>query len=123
MRLVLCPMLVISLSECSGGLEVHRDAIDAIAQIGGRRTVGEYMAQVTAATAAMHFGAEHAVAAIIRVLDGAGFGIVEARPAGAAREFLIGDEQRLVATGANKGARTLLEVKLAASRRFGAVPA
>src|SRR5882757_7290480 len=113
MRLVLCTMLVISLSECSGGLEVHGDAIDAIAQIGGRRAVGEYMAQVTAATAAMHFGAEHVVAAVVTGPDGAGFGIVEARPAGAAFEFLVRDKQRLVATGANKGALTLLEVKRA----------
>src|SRR5438477_5148111 len=43
-------------------------------------------AEMTAAAAAMHLGADHAVGAIHGFLDRAGFRIVEARPAGAALE-------------------------------------
>src|SRR5271165_4879659 len=64
--------------------EIHGDAIDAIAQMGGRRPILEHMAEMTAAAAAMHLGADHSVASVARSLDRAGERIVEARPAGAA---------------------------------------
>src|SRR5215467_12220967 len=85
-------------------LEVHRHAVDAIAQMGRRRTVFKDMTEMTAAAAAMHFGADHAVTAVGRGLNRAWLGIVEARPAGAALELGLGDEQFLAAAGAEKRA-------------------
>src|SRR4051794_32296262 len=38
-------------------LEIHRHAVDAIAQAGRRRTVRKHVAEMTAASAAMHLGA------------------------------------------------------------------
>src|SRR5208283_5916774 len=105
------------------GLEVHRHAVDAVAQMRRRRAVLEDVAEMAAAAAAMHLGAHHAVAAIGRGLDRAGHRIFEARPAGAALEFLLGGEQRLTAAGAGKRAGTLLVIERAAPRRLGAVPA
>src|SRR6478735_13350 len=66
------------------GLEIHRHAIDAIAQSGRRGAVREDVAEMTAAAAAMAFSAHHAVAAVMRLFDRAGLGVIEARPAGAA---------------------------------------
>src|ERR1700752_4053772 len=103
------------------GLEIHRHAVDAIAQSGRRRAVGEDMAEMTAAAAAMAFGADHAVGAILRFLDRAGLGIVEARPAGAALELLLRLEQHLPAARAGEGAGALLVVERAAARPLGAV--
>ncbi len=40
-------------------LEIHRHAVDAIAQMRRRRTVVEHMAEMAAAAAAMHLGAGH----------------------------------------------------------------
>src|SRR4029077_13378490 len=54
-------------------------------------------------------------------LDGTGLRIVEARPAGAALEFLLRGEQRLVAAGAEERGRALLVIERAAARPFGAV--
>src|SRR3954447_11791048 len=90
-----------SRTRCSAGLwhELHRHAVDAVAQACRRGTVGEYVAQVAAAAAAMHFRARHAVARVVGALDRAGLRIVEAGPAGAAFEFALGDEQRLIAAG------------------------
>ena len=79
------------------------------------------MTEMTAAAAAMAFGAQHAVAAVFGVLDGAGLRIVEARPAGAALEFLLGDEQRLIAAGTGESTGPLFEVKRAAARPLRAV--
>src|SRR5262245_48383862 len=58
-------------------LEVHRYAVDAVAQPGRRRAVREYVAEMAAAAAAMHLGADHAVAPVDRVLDRARLRIVE----------------------------------------------
>src|SRR5262245_51160281 len=76
---------------------------------------------MAAAAAAMHLGADHAVAAVDRVLDRARLRIVEARPAGAALELLLRLEQHLIATGTGECAGALLEIERAASRPFGAV--
>src|SRR6266436_4954885 len=67
------------------GLEIHGDAIDAIAQVRRRRPVLEHVAEMAAAAAAVHFRARHAVAAIGRGFDRARHRIVETRPAGVAR--------------------------------------
>src|SRR5262249_58004984 len=104
-------------------LEVHRHAVDAVAQVGRRWAVVEHVAEMAAAAAAMYLGADHAVAAISGGLDRAGHRIVEARPAGAALELHFRDEQRLVAAGAGERASALLVVKRAAARRPRGCPA
>src|SRR5262245_13087852 len=104
-----------------GGLEREGDAVDAVAQAGGRRAVGEHMAQVAAAAAAVHLRAHHEVAAVLGGLHGARLRIVEARPAGAALELGLGNEQRLSAAGALERAGPLLGKQRAAARRLGAV--
>src|SRR5262245_26767738 len=88
-----------------------------------RRPVLEHVAEMAAAATAVYFRAHHAEAAIGRGLDRARNRIVEARPASAALELGLGDEQRLRAAGARKRAGTLLIVERAAAGRFGAVPA
>ena len=90
--------------QAASGDEFHRHAVDAVAQAGRRRAVVEHVAEMAAAAAAMHLVARHAMAGVGVALDRARQRIVEARPAGAALEFLLGDEQRLVAGRADKGA-------------------
>src|SRR5215510_11440743 len=104
-------------------LEIHRHAIDAIAQMSRRRPVLEDVAEMAAAAAAMHLGAHHPVAAVGGGLDRALLRIVEARPAGTALELRLRHEQRLPAADAGEGARPLLEVERAAARPLGALPA
>src|SRR5260370_3987528 len=107
--------------EKSLRLEIHRDAVDAVAQVRRRRAVVEYVAEMAAAAAAIYLGAHHAVAAIDRGLDRARLRIVEARPAGAAVEFSLRHEQRLPAPGARERAGAFLIIERAASRGLGAV--
>src|SRR6516162_6430938 len=102
-------------------LEIHRHAIDAVAQMGRRRPVLENMAEMAAATAAMHLGANHAVARIRRGLHCSGLRIVEGRPTSAALELGFGDEQLLLAAGAIEGAGALFVIECAAPRPFGAL--
>src|SRR5262249_1162332 len=83
----------------------------------------EHVAEVAAAAAAVHLGAAHAVAVVLRRLHRARLRIVEARPAGAAVELALGAKQRLAAAGAAEGAGALLVVERPAARRFGAVAA
>ncbi len=104
-------------------LEVHGDAVDAVAQMRGRRAILENMPEVAAAAAAMHLGAHHAVAAIGRGLDRAFNRNVEARPPGAALELLLRHEQVLTAGGAAEGAGAFLIVEGAAAGSLGPVPA
>ena len=80
--------------------EVHCHAIDAVAQMGRRRTVIEHVAEMAAAPRAMHLGADHAITLVGRCLDRALYRIVEARPPGAAVELAPGDEQLLAAAHA-----------------------
>src|SRR4029077_1863191 len=89
--------------------------------MGRRRTIFKDMAEMTAAAAAMHFGADHAVTAIGRGFDRAGLGIIEARPAGAALELGLGNEQFLIATGAIEHAGAFFVIQRAAARPLGAV--
>src|SRR4051794_11146109 len=98
--------------------EIHRHAIDAVALMRRRRTVGEDVSEMAAATAAMHLGAHHAVAAVRGRLDRTRLGIVEARPPGPALEFALGDEQLLPATRAGECAGALLVIQRTASRRL-----
>ena len=86
-----------------------------------RRAVLEDVAEMAAAPAAMHLGTDHAVTAIGRGLDRARLRIVEARPAGAALEFLLRGEQRLLAAGAIKRAGALFVIERATARPLGAV--
>src|SRR5262249_52093009 len=53
--------------------------------------------------------------------DRVGLGIIEARPAGAALELGLGDEQLLAATGAIKRAGAFFVIERAATRALGAV--
>src|SRR5690242_19095992 len=46
-------------------LEIHRYAVDAVAQSGRGRPVREDMPEKAAAAAAMHLGADHAVGAVV----------------------------------------------------------
>src|SRR5215831_11085100 len=103
------------------GLKIHRNPVDAVPQMGGRRAVVEDMAEMTAAPAAVDFGAGHAVAPVDRGFDRTFRGIVEARPAGAAVEFLLRHEQWLGAPRTYKGAVAFFVIERAASRRLGAV--
>src|ERR1700688_5170604 len=76
---------------------------------------------MAAAAAAMHLGALHAPAAVGGVLDRSRHRSVEARPAGAALEFLFRSEQRLLAAGAIKRAGALFVIERAAARPLGTV--
>src|SRR5688500_17719563 len=89
-------------------LEVERHAVDAVAQPGRRRAVGKHVTEVTAALAAVHFGANHEVAVVIGCSDRALDRLEEAGPPGAAFEFPCGDEQLLAAACTGEGARALL---------------
>src|SRR5271154_5252760 len=79
------------------------------------------MAEVAAAAAAMHLGADHAVGPVGRGLDRSRDRIVEARPASAALELLLRVEQRLVAPGAIERAGAFLIIQRATARPLGAV--
>src|SRR6266446_3348188 len=110
-----------------GGLlaavKVERGAVHAVAQAGGLRTIVKYVAEVTAALAAMHFGTGHEKTAVGLRLDCLLNRRREARPAGAAVEFGVRGKQRLAATGAAVDALAILLVERARSRAFGAVVA
>src|ERR1700733_5940274 len=86
-----------------------------------RRPILEDMAEMAAAAAAMHFGADHAIGAVGRGFDRACFRIVETRPAGAAVEFFLRGEQFLLAAGAIKRAGALFVIERARARPLGAV--
>src|SRR5512139_1324977 len=117
-RFVLCPTVVMLRS---GRLEFQRGTIDAIAQVRRWRPVIENMAEMAAATAAMHLVANHAMAAVGVSFDSAGDRIIEARPARPAFEFHLGDKQGLIAGGTPKGAGAFLVQQRATSRHLGAV--
>src|SRR5262249_5304897 len=102
-------------------LEIHCHAVDAIAQMGWRRAVFKDMAEMAAAAAAVHLGADHAVTAGGRGLDCVGLGIIGARAAGAPPELGLGDEQLLSATGTIERAGALFIIQRAAARPLGAV--
>ena len=84
------------------------ETVDAIAQAGRLRTVIEDVAEVTAAAAAMHFGAQHAEGAVLGLAERIVERLPETRPAGATLIFGVRREQRQVASGTGKGAFALL---------------
>src|SRR5580692_9264362 len=108
-------------SPSSLRLEIQRHAVDAIAQVRRRRAIVEDVAEMAAAAAAVHLGALHAPAAVGGGIDRAWLRIVEARPAGAALEFLLRGEQRLPAADAGERAGAFLVIERATARPFGAV--
>jgi len=104
-------------------LEGQSDAVDAVAQSGGRRTVLEHVAEMPAAAAAVHLGARHAEAAVDGGRDGTLEGLKKTRPAGAAFKFTPGREERLGASGAAERAGPVLLQESTGSGRLGAVAA
>src|SRR5262249_24784821 len=118
LRLVLCPTLALLRS---GPPEIQRNTLDAVAQMGWRRTIVEDMAEMTSATAAMHLITNHAMASIHFGFDRIGQWIVETWPTCPALEFHLGDEQRLIAGSAAKGARAFFVQQRATSRHLGSV--
>src|SRR5882757_8597341 len=89
--------------------------------MGRRRAIIEDMAEMTTAAAAMHFGTDHAMAAIHRGLNRPRLGIVEARPAGAAFELFPGSKQGLIASRAIERAGALLVIERTTAGPFGRV--
>src|SRR5689334_19361699 len=83
---ILCLLFVAALP----GLELERDAIQAVAQAGGRRAVLEDMAEMPAAARAMHLRARIDEMEVGRGLDRAFLRGKKARPAGAAVELGVG---------------------------------
>src|SRR5262245_47383238 len=101
--------------------EFQRDPVDAIAQARGSRPVVEYVAEMSAAAAAMHLGAWHQQDAIRGGANRVRQRRVEARPAGLAVVFRVRGEQRQLAGGAKERALAFLLVERARARDFGAV--
>src|SRR4029077_2082388 len=101
--------------------EVHCHAVDAVALMGGRRTVIEDVPKMAATCRTVHLGPYHAEAFVDRYLDAAGDRLVEARPAGAAFELAARLEQCLAAAGAGELAGPLLDEQGAAAGHLGAM--
>src|SRR5579862_1154720 len=109
---------------CGGafaGVERERDAVHAIALAGRLRPIVEDMAEMPAATPAVHFGARHEERAVAFGFDR----ILERRPkawpAGAAVELRVGREERLAAAGAMIDAGAVFLVERARPGALGAV--
>src|SRR5690242_5176640 len=92
-------------------LEVHRRAVHAIAIPRRLRPIGEHVAKMAAALAAMHFGAAHEEAAILGGAYRAVQRLVEAGPTSATFEFCIRSKQLLPAAGADEFAVALLGIQ------------
>lgn len=81
--------------------EAQRGGVDAIPQAGGAGTVGKDMPKVAATDDAVHFGADHAVAAVDLLADEAGLRrLGERRPAGAGVVLVPAVKERSVAADA-----------------------
>ena len=91
-----------------------------MALAGRRRTVVEDMAEMSAATAAMLFGAGHSEGQVAPVGDGVGQRFLEARPAGAAVIFGRRAEQRQFAAGAGENPLAMFLEQRAGEGRLGA---
>src|SRR5438270_559167 len=85
-----------SAGGCRRWMKHEAEAVDAIAKAGRLRPVVEDVAEMAAAAAAVHLGAQHAVGAVLGLADIAFDGLIEARPSGAAFEFGFGGKQRQV---------------------------
>jgi len=80
------------------GFELQTDGVDAVAQAGGRWAVFEDVAQVGVAAGAGHFGADHAVAAVLVLFHRFGcHGSGETGPAGTRVELVPAVEKRRTA--------------------------
>src|SRR3954447_26720459 len=99
--------------------EIQRDTIDAIPQARWRRTVFEDVAKVSAASAAVHFGALHEEAGVGGRAHCAWNRLEETRPSRAALEFRSGLEQRLAATNTRKRPGTFFVQERARARALG----
>src|SRR4051812_7541295 len=86
---------------------LDRRRVDAIPQPGGLWTIGEYMAEVSAASLAGHLGPAHAEASVGMLVDHVVLGLVKARPAAAGIELRLGLEQLRPATSAKINTRVL----------------
>jgi hypothetical protein len=102
--------------------EIEHHPVDAITQMGGRRTVVKDMAKMGFAAPAFHFGSFHAMS-MIRQIDDAALadGLVKAWPAASAFEFGIASEQGIAAYGAIIGPYFLRAFEGAAPGSFGAL--
>src|SRR5581483_5459306 len=75
-------------------VELERTGVHAVALAGRCGAVREEMAEMAAAAAAQHLGADHAVAVVLDQLDvGVRGRLVEARPAGAGLELGVRAEE------------------------------
>src|SRR3989442_1642160 len=90
------------------GMEDQPETVDAVAQSGRLRTVVEDVAEMAAATPAMHLGAEHAESAVLGLADIALNRLAEPRPARATLEFGVGGAKRQVAACARRHPPTIL---------------
>src|SRR5579872_414606 len=97
----------------SGGDELQRQAIHAVAKAGRGWAVVEDVPEVAAAAPAVNFRAVHHERTIFSRLDRVGQRLIEARPAGAAIEFCRRREEGQVASGAVVGALAKLLVERA----------
>src|SRR5712671_4484505 len=104
-------------------MEHQAKAVDAIAKASRLRSVVEDVAEMAAAAAAMHLGAQDAVGAVLGLADGVSQRLIKTRPASAAFEFGLRRKQRQVATGAGKNALAMLFQERTRSRPFGALVA
>src|SRR5690606_14511467 len=97
-------------------------AVDAVAQTGRLRPVGEYMPEVGVARGTTHLGTPHEPPALDMLLDRiVGDRPDEARPSGPRVELVVGAEQRSLAADAGIGARRLQRVVGMAKWGLGAV--
>src|SRR6516164_2621212 len=78
-------------------------AVHAIAQAGRLRSIIKDVAEMAAATAAVHFGSRDAQGPVLGGADRVLKRPVKARPAGATLEFGLGRKQRQIATRAGEG--------------------
>src|SRR5260221_2193887 len=104
-------------------LELHRDAVHAIAFAGRLRAVLGDVAEMAAAAAAMHFGARIDELVIGRRPHRAVERRPEARPTGAAVVLGVRREQLLVAAGANVDTGIVALVERARTGALGDVAA
>jgi hypothetical protein len=99
--------------------EVHCNAVHAVAQTCRPRSIVEYMAQVTAATAAADFVTGHSERGVGGFPDGPIQRLPEAWPSGAAVELGPGRKERQGATCASEYAGPLFMVERTGKRALG----
>jgi hypothetical protein len=102
-------------------MKVESGTVHAVPQPGGLGTIVKDMAEMAAASAAMHLGAGHEKAAVGLRLDGVVDRCEEARPACPAVELGIRGKQWLAATGTVVNARAILLIEQTGAGAFGAV--